>query len=149
MGHLHLVQGAAVSSRLRLAYGYICVGDSPAERVEKQRAALGDLASKFGLLLDTVFIDYQLRLVANRPAFRTLLDVVRQLRPYGVLVPSGWHLSARPVERVALLEQFASLGCSVLAAHQGKASVLVTGQAAGEPVESDELPRQESDSRET
>lgn len=102
-----------MSSRLRLAYGYVRVGDAPPERVPVQREALRDLAPGLGRLLDTVFTDYQVRPGTDRPAFRTLLNVVRQLRPYGVLVPSAWHLSPWPVERVGLLEQFGALGCSV------------------------------------
>ncbi|TWP45944.1 recombinase family protein [Lentzea tibetensis] len=120
-------KGTTVISSLRLAYGYVRVGDGSPERVEVQRAALRDLAGEYGLLLDTVFIDYQVRTEVERPAFLTLLDVVRELHPYSVLVPSAWHVSQWPLKRVELLDRFKVLGCSVLAANRGRPSVLVTG----------------------
>lgn len=113
-----------------LAYGYLRVGDGPIENVPVQREGLRVSAAALGLVLDTVFIDYTTKPAMERPALRSLLDVTRAFDPYGVLIPSAWHLSHWPSERDELLARFRSMGSAVIAVRHGKASTLVVG--AGE-----------------
>ena len=114
----------------RLAYGYLRVGDGPPTNVPVQREGLRVSAAALGLVFDTVFIDYAVKPAMERPALRSLLDVARAFCPYGVLIPSAWHLSQWPSERAALLERFRSMGSTVIAVRHGKASTLVAGVGA-------------------
>lgn len=112
----------------RLVYGYLYVGGGPPGDLPARRAALVTAARRLEFGLGTVFVDYALRPAAERPGWRALLDVVRVLRPTGVLIPNDDHLSPWPPERAALLDEFRALACPVLAVGTAKTTVLVAGR---------------------
>lgn len=118
-----------MTTPLRLVYGYLYCGNESPDHLAVQREVITATAKTLDLLLDTVFIDYRVTpLAMNRPSLRSLLDVVRAFRPYGVLIPSPQHLSYWPKERADLLGRFQSLACPVLVADGRKASVLGAGR---------------------
>ncbi|MBW4721990.1 recombinase family protein [Saccharothrix obliqua] len=106
-----------VVSAGELVYGYVRVGEGVRVGLDAYRSEVRDHARRHGLLLGGVFVDVRVgQPAATRPGLRALLDVVRQLRPHAVVVPSLWHLSGDPRESRSLVERVGLSGCRVVTA---------------------------------
>jgi hypothetical protein len=78
-----------------LVYGYIrrFPRDSRSQR-DCLRAGIEGYAEREGLALAEVFVEESLAEgYGERPAFTALIEALRSMEGYGVIVPGLWHLS--------------------------------------------------------
>lgn len=116
LGGVDLARAAVTTVCPDLAYGYLRVRVGSSDTIAGHRATVATMARSLELMLSTVFVDARVCREWDRPAFRTMVDAVRALRPRVILVPSAWHLASRPRVRAEHLDELRPFGCTVLAA---------------------------------
>lgn len=85
-----LLQGNELSA----ACGYVRRSEGTKVSIEQHKDRIVLFAAKYGFLLrPPIYVDLCFGGPLERPAFRALLDIVRELHIPWVILPSMWHLS--------------------------------------------------------
>lgn len=106
--------------------GYVRLGAGDPQRLPEPADEVKAFAEQRSLVLGTVFAERQCMAPAlERPALRTIFDVVRYLRPSGLVILTTWNLSGGEVELTSLLRTLAGLNCRVFTTYPAKAAVAV------------------------